>query len=239
MPLRIGKQPRPSAPTPASSGPTRTRRKATTQPGNPFDRPDMRQKLIDGDPQARGLFYENFFPRVFGYVRRLVRNEHLAEDLTQDIFLHIYRSFPSFDVSQSLRPWVYTIATRKVYDYWRSREGRSKSRDSSLDGHQNDSGIDPLLMAQDHPGKPYSVNFPGGSYDPTLSDVFCRESSELLKEAFAKLKENHRQIIILRDRENLSFSEISARLGRSEEALRKRYSRAQKELRKYFPNAAA
>ena len=90
---------------------------------------EERNALQTQDPGALEAFYLAYFDRVYGYVRRLLREEHLAEDLTQDIFMHIHKSLPSYDPSRELRPWVFTIATNKVRDHWRSRRHRDGQRE--------------------------------------------------------------------------------------------------------------
>ena len=74
-----------------------------------------------------------YFDRVYGYVRRLVGEDSLAEDVTQDVFLHLQRSFRSYDPARELSPWVFTIATNKVRDHWRSRRHRDALAERTLD----------------------------------------------------------------------------------------------------------
>src|SRR6185369_6358011 len=79
------------------------------------------ERLRDRDPAALERLYEVYFDRVYGYVRRMLSEDHLAEDVTQDIFMHLQRSIHTYDPSRALSPWVFTIATNKVRDFWRSR----------------------------------------------------------------------------------------------------------------------
>ena len=58
---------------------------------------DERRRSQARDPAILDHFYSTYFERVYGYVRRLLREEHLAEDVTQHIFMHIHRSLPSYD----------------------------------------------------------------------------------------------------------------------------------------------
>ena len=94
-----------------------------------------REALRDRDPEVLERFYNLYFDRVYAYVRRLLREAHLAEDLTQDIFMHIHQSLPSYDPTRALRPWVFTIATNKTRDFWRSRRHQETLREvGSMDG---------------------------------------------------------------------------------------------------------
>jgi RNA polymerase sigma factor (sigma-70 family) len=81
-------------------------------------------------------FYEVFFDRVYGYVRRMLNEDHLAEDVTQDVFMHIQRSIHTYDPSRDPGPWVFTIATNKVRDFWRTRRHKEAGLEASLDDEE-------------------------------------------------------------------------------------------------------
>ena len=89
-----------------------------------------------------GRFYELFAGRVYRFVRRMLGEDHLAEDVTQDIFMHMQKSLPAYDPARELSPWVFTIASNKVRDFWRSK------RHSDLQHEQN---LDPAARGQQRP----------------------------------------------------------------------------------------
>lgn len=138
----------------------------------------------------------------------------MAEDVTQDVFVHIQRSIGSYDPARSLAPWVFTIAANKVRDHWRSRRHHDALRESSLD----DEDSSPLREPID------------GGLGP-LFDVENRELQATLETAIAKLPVGMRETLVLRWFEELPFDEIGRLIGRNETAVRKRYSRALAELR--------
>lgn len=164
------------------------------------------------EPEALGQFYEVYFDRLYGYVRRMVGEEHLAEDVTQDIFMHVYKSLPRYDTARSLRPWVFTIATNKVRDFWRSRRHRDTLRETSYE----DTGGDSLRPSKE------------------LAPEGVLENQELgaaLTEAIERLPDSMRSTLLLRYFEGMSFEAIGKILDRNEAAVRKRYSRAMEFLR--------
>jgi len=175
--------------------------------------PQERERLRARDPEALELFYLRYFDRVYGYVRRLLREEHLAEDVTQEIFMHIHRSLPSYDPGRDLRPWVFTIATNKIRDHWRSRGHRDGLRESAVEEGAGDS---------------YAVSPHRG---PT-EILEANEVSDLVGRAIDGMPEIMRTTLVLRYFEGLSFAEIGRIVERNETAVRKRYSRALEELRK-------
>jgi RNA polymerase sigma-70 factor (ECF subfamily) len=171
-----------------------------------------RERLRDRDPEALERFYLVFFDRVYGYVRRLLREEHLAEDVTQDIFMHVQKSLPSYDPNRELRPWVFTIATNKVRDYWRSRRHKDSRRELSVD---DEAGADIAVSKQRGP----------------IEEIEFGEVSAAVAQAIDEMPEIMRSTFVLRYYEGLSFEAIGRMVDRNETAIRKRYSRALDELR--------
>jgi RNA polymerase sigma-70 factor (ECF subfamily) len=212
-------QPVPARPV-TNPGPLRTpiepRREPVPQDGRPAAAelpPGFGQRLRDLDPQALERFYDVYFDRVYGYVRRLVGEDSLAEDVTQDVFLHLQRSFRSYDPARELSPWVFTIATNKVRDHWRSRRHRDALAERTLDDEE--ARWEPA--ARD-----------GGPLPALENDELATQ----LGRAIEALPESMRAALVLRWDEGLSFEEIARVLGRNEVAVRKRYSRALEELRR-------
>jgi len=192
----------PEAPSPAEARPA-------SSDGLPDE---VRARLPERDPVALQAFFDAYFDRVYGYIRRLVRDEHLAEDLTQDVFLHVHRAFDTYDATRALKPWVFTIATNKLRDHWRSRRHREAQTDESV---ERDGLGEEIVTLQ-----------------PRAVDVLTEaELAVELQEAIEELPEGMRVTVQLRVYEELSFEEIGAILERTEVAVRKRYSRALEALR--------
>ncbi len=183
---------------------------------------EERAALAARAPDALERFYELYFDRVYGFVRRLLHDDHLAEDVTQDIFMHLCRALEGYDPRRPLRPWVFTIATNKVRDHWRSRRHRDSLREVSA------------TVAE------------GADYDGTPAVESRRGPDELLESgevgdqvaaAIDSLPEIMKTTLVLRYYEGLSFAEIGAMVDRNETAVRKRYSRAMEELRRRLGSA--
>ena len=168
------------------------------------------ERLRDREPQALERFYEAYFDGIYTYVRPLVLDDAEAEDVTQDVFLHVYGALPRYDPRRSLRPWVFTIAANRVRDHWRSRRVRKAQRIADVDDEAaqlSAEGEPPDAPAQRH------------------------ERAEVLRAAICELAVGMRTVVLLRIYEELSFQTIAEMLGLSVPAARKRYSRALKSLR--------
>jgi len=153
-----------------------------------------------------------YFDRVYGYARRMLGEDHLAEDLTQDVFMHVQRSIHTYDPARPPGPWVFMIATNQIRDFWRSRRHQGVQVEASLDDEE--------LHLQ-----------PAASERGPLPALENSELAGQLSRAIDALPQGMREALVLRYFEGLSFEEIAARIGRHETAVRKRYSRALAELR--------
>lgn len=169
--------------------------------------PEFTSLLRDLDPTALEVFYEEYFDRIYGYVRSLVGHEHSAEDLTHDVFFKIHRSLPRFEVGRDLDPWVFAIASNQVRDHWRLARTRLAQREQDIDEC-------PSVDALSDDGPRPEDGLEHG------------ELSRDVREVIQLLPDSMRQCVELRLFEGLEFDEVGERIGRSEVAARKRYSRA-------------
>lgn len=174
--------------------------------------PQLVRLLPHRDPVALEAFFDLWFERVHGFVRRMVGEEHLAEDLTQEIFLTLHQAFPSYDPARALKPWVFTIATNKVRDHWRSRRHQMALREIELHGEER--------------GEHHEARTAG-----PREELERAELGRILAQAVAELPEFLRTTLILRWYEGLSFEEIGRIVDRNEVAVRKRFSRSLASLR--------
>ncbi len=193
-------------PTPAASPAASREATADTFPV------DQRVALRDREPEALALFYDSYFDRVYGFVRRMVGSEHLAEDLTQDILMHVIEHLGSYDPDRALRPWVFTIATNKVRDFWRSRRHQDRQQEVSLE--------------LDETGGWARANTPRPE-----EGLASNERTAAIEAAIEDLPDSMRSTLVLRYYEGMSFEDIGKIIDRNETAVRKRYSRALDELR--------
>ncbi|MEO6711674.1 MAG: RNA polymerase sigma factor [Planctomycetota bacterium] len=172
--------------------------------------------LAERRPEALERFFDVYFERVYGYVRRLVKDEHAAEDLSQDIFMHLHRALSTYDPRRALRPWVFTIATNKVRDYWSSRTFQDRSQ---------------MVGDVDEDGAPIARRERRSEERGPRETLAGIELGQAVADAVERLPEALRQTLLLRYYEELSFEEIARIVDRNEVAVRKRYSRALSELR--------
>jgi RNA polymerase sigma-70 factor (ECF subfamily) len=169
---------------------------------------EVLDRLRARDPEALAAFYERYVDRVYGLAFRLLGERVAAEDITQEVFLKVYRAAEQLDASRDPGPWLSTIVTNACRDLWRSGAHRLRRRSDSLD---DDGGLAERLTR--------------GENEPEREAV-ARERSRLVQEAILKLPEPLRLAVVLHDYEGLDHLEIAKRTGVEHAAARKRYSRA-------------
>jgi RNA polymerase sigma-70 factor (ECF subfamily) len=136
-----------------------------------------------------------------------------GSDLVQETFAEAHRDFPQFRgvTAEEFHAWLLQILSRNLDDV-RRRFGRQK-RDVSREVPHAD-------------GRSLASQLPASPGMSPSSLVRQRERDAELEAAFEKLSDRHREVIELRHRMDLAFGEVGERLGISEEAAKKRWSRA-------------
>ncbi len=84
-------------------------RSQTTESDRARDR-ELVERVLAGDQMAFSEIYDNYFPRVYAFTLKRVGDPAEAEDLTQETFVQLYRSLPSFEGRSSLLTWTFGIA---------------------------------------------------------------------------------------------------------------------------------
>lgn len=170
------------------------------------DNKKLVKRAIAGDKNAFGELYKIFLNKIYRFVYFLVRDEFLAEDITQNTFLKAWNSLPNFSVGRgTFQSFLYTIARNLVIDNQRRKKEISLGTEF---GEAVESGENPE------------------------AEVWKNESMQRVRLALSNLEELDRQIIILRFFEDLKFDEISQIVGKEPGALRVKVHRLLEIMRK-------
>ncbi len=108
---------------------------------------DLLARIVAGDRDAFGAFYDLHAPVLFGFCVRILRDARDAEDVLQETFVQVWRDAERFDPTRaSVKTWLFTIARSRALDRWRSRrsvedrfpaaEGEALDRAGAGDGGQ-------------------------------------------------------------------------------------------------------
>ncbi len=176
---------------------------------------ELIQGLRNGDQAAFKFLVDNYQDRVFNTAIGIVQNAEDAEDVSQEVFIQVFRSIHSFKEESKLSTWIYRITTTRSLDLLRSR--KSKKRFGFLQRLFGD-GNEPLFELPD-------FNHPGVALDR-------KENAARLFKAISQLPENQKTAFTLHKLEDLSYQEISDVMKTSVAAVESLMHRAKQNLRK-------
>ena len=164
--------------------------------------------------------YEQLIARyqqpVYGVVYRLLGNQGDASDVTQEVFLKVFRRIGSFRGQSSLRTWIYRIAVNEAHNHHRWLK-RHCGREVPMGGDSREGSS--LESARD-PGR--------SPFDRTLDG----ENRTLIEHALDRINPDFRTAVVLRDIENLSYEEIGEILQLSQGTVKSRILRGREALRR-------
>ena len=168
-----------------------------------------------GDSNAFGELVKLYEKKIYSYALGMLSNPDDAFDIAQDTFMKAYRSIAFFKGESSFYTWLYTICRNCCYDFIKKRD-RNRRHTISLFQYENDDDGTIIEI-------PDSTNDPEALYEK-------KRLRKIIFDAIQTLSDNHREIILLRDVEGLSYEEISAAMGISEGTVKSRLSRARTKL---------
>lgn len=121
-------------------------------PSGPADVDDLLRRAALGESAAFSALYDELSPAVYGLARRVVRDPARAEDITQEVFLDVWRKATRFDAERGkAKTWVMTIAHRRAVDAVRRSEAQKRQDHHSLpDEVSHDEPADAVIRAEEH-----------------------------------------------------------------------------------------
>ncbi len=90
---------------------------------------DLVARILGGDKEAFDLLYETYFPRVYRFALKRLRDPGEAEDVTQEVFLTVYHALGSFRGQSSLLVWIFGVTRNTVNRRFRKLRPRLESLD--------------------------------------------------------------------------------------------------------------
>lgn len=155
--------------------------------------------------------YEN---RIYSLALRSTGSEQDAADITQEVFLRVWKNLDSFRGDSSLSTWLYRVTSNLCVDF--ARKKAAEGMPTSIDDEESPAAdlADSSRMAQPE------------------AAVENSELREELQFALAQLSEEHRRVVLLRDVAGMTYTDIAHTLGLEEGTVKSRLARARAGLRK-------
>ena len=170
---------------------------------------DLIQRCLAGDQAARDEILRANRRRVFNIAYKFTGRHDLAEDLTQDVFVKIFKSLGTFDRRANFQTWLVSVSRNLCIDHYRSVRKERESIDRDVDPGD--------LAPVAHTTSPYQ-------------SLEQRDRAQLLRRGLAELAPSLKQAVMMRDLQELSYQEIADKLGLPEGTVKSRINRGRNEL---------
>ena len=166
-----------------------------------------------GDHQAFAILVRRYERKLIRVLVRLVRDPEQARDLAQETFWRVYSRLDRFDSSRRFGPWLFRIGVNLGLDWLRSNKNDSPAA-ASIDRTRGDD----------------QTTFELRDPDPRIQAELAQEVQFIL----AMMPVTYRTILVLRDLEGFSSSEVAAIVGRREATVRWRLAQAREKFREIW-----
>ena len=176
------------------------------------------RRCVAGDAVAWEEIVQRYHRRIYNICYRFAGTSDDAQDLTQDVFIKMYRTLSSYDVERgAFMTWVTTMTRNLLVDHFRkTKQDRvTDSIDAAPSEHED--------------AMPLSDQIEDKALPPDAR-VQSRETSEAVHEALQKLSPELREAVILRDLQDMDYREIAAVLKVPEGTVKSRINRGRAEL---------
>jgi RNA polymerase sigma-70 factor (ECF subfamily) len=175
------------------------------------------RRCVAGDSGAWEEIVQTYNRRIYNLCYRFAGSGDNAEDLTQEVFIKMYRTLSSYDPSKgAFVTWVTTITRNLLVDHF--RKTKQDRMTDSIDAASEHEDAQPLSeQIQDHSA-------------PPDAHVRSREVGETVHAALAKLSPELREAVILRDLQDMDYREIATVLKVPEGTVKSRINRGRAEL---------
>ena len=167
------------------------------------------ERCLQGDQLAWEAIVRQYWRRVFNVAYKFVGRHDEAEDLTQDVFLKVFKSLGTFDRRANFQTWLVSVSRNLCIDHYRSVR---KERET-IDRDVNADDLSPISV----------------EINPHVA-LERRDLAQELRRALDELPETLRTAVVMRDIQELSYQEIADHLHLPEGTVKSRINRGRHEL---------
>ncbi len=189
-------------------------------------------ELQAGSEEAFALLIAQYHAPVYSLVSRLLNDVGDAPDITQDVFIKVFRGIRNFHGDSSLRTWIYRIALHEASNqrrWWSRHRGREVTIEDQTDARGEDGPSYSFCLKDilvDKQASPFEM--------AAHEEIRAKVESEL-----RKLPEPFRTVVVLRDLEGMAYEEIAEILGAQLGTVKSRLVRGRTMLRQQLAEFVA
>jgi len=176
------------------------------------------RRCVAGDSAAWEEIVQRYHRRIYNICYRFAGSSDDAQDLTQEVFIKMYRTLNSFDVGKgAFMTWVTTVTRNLLVDHF--RKTKHDRMTDSLD----------TVPSEHEDAQPLCTQIADSSRSAD-EHVQSRETREVVHQALQKLSPELREAVILRDLQDMDYKEIAGALKVPEGTVKSRINRGRAEL---------
>lgn len=184
--------------------------------------PKIEKQVIDackaGDEKAFGEVVLTYQRRVYNIAYRMLGNKEEAKDLAQEVFLSVFESIKNLREDVKFEPWLIQITLNHCRNRWKYLQRRKYFQSDSLD--------DPIETEDGEiPRQVYDLS------DNPETLLEKKMIQDLIQRGLLQLKDEQRELIVLRDLQGLSYEEIGKLFSLPEGTVKSKIHRARMELK--------
>ncbi len=180
---------------------------------------ELVKSYLAGDTDVFKRIVSRHLKEIYNFVYRLSGRSEEAQDITQEVFIKIWKNLAKFDPTQNFKTWIFAIARNTTIDWLRKRKPLLFS---DFDRDEHDS---------------FESNLPDTTIPPP-DELFERnESKQRLEQILQNISIDYRTIILLHHIDELTFEEIGTILQKPMNTVKSQYRRALLALKKILKNA--
>ena len=176
----------------------------------------LAERLIRGETGAFREFVETYKKRVYGLAFQFTRNHTDAEDVSQVVFMKVYKSIGTFDRDAGLNSWLYRVVVNTAIDHLRKRRFFPAENPEAVPGRFADDGI---RHASSRSGEPQK-------------EAEMALMQKKIENALARISEREKAVFVLRHYHDLNLKEIAGALGISLGSVKSYLFRSIKKIQK-------
>lgn len=180
-------------------------------------------QYLNGDEKSLEILVGLYLKPIYSFIYRYVGSAPDAEDITQEVFLRMWRNIKIFDRQKSFKTWIFSIAKNASIDFLRkSRFISGEKKTLPLSVFEDDEGGNAIVDTLADPA-------------PLPSEILKHEDlANLLASAMGKLSPKYRMVLFLHYNDHFNFREIAEALGESLNTVKSRHRRALIILKKFL-----
>ena len=177
---------------------------------------DLIQEYLNGNRESFDSLVDIYIKSIFNFSYRLIGNKKDAEDVTQDIFLKVWKNIKKFDTEKSFKTWIFSIAKNTCIDYLRKKKDVPMSY---FDDENGGNFIEDNLETEEQNAE---------------EKIVLKENKKLIDESLKELSITQKEIVVMKYVNDLSLSEVAEIMNMSKDTVKSHHRRALLKMRDFL-----